>query len=85
MPNPRPFLPPPQTACMTAWANEINSYDFANPGFSSATGHATQMLWVATTRIGCAAQACAEGPLYVCEYDPPGNVIGQFQQNVLPE
>ncbi|GLC43439.1 hypothetical protein PLESTF_001296700 [Pleodorina starrii] len=71
----------------STWYQEINSYNFANPGFSEATGHAMQMLWVATREVGCAVAAtpsgCWERNVYVCHYSPPGNVMGQFQQNVL--
>ncbi|KAF7303383.1 Fruiting body protein SC7 [Mycena indigotica] len=47
----------------------------------------------ATTQVGCALTVCAPGTIfdpkftntaeyYVCEYAPPGNIIGQFDQMV---
>jgi hypothetical protein len=68
---------------MAAWADEEALYNYANPGFSSATGHFTQQVWKGSATIGCGRAACAGSPLYVCNYDPPGNVIGQFDTNVL--
>ncbi|NYH99947.1 CAP domain-containing protein [Cupriavidus plantarum] len=54
------------------------------------TGHFTQMIWKATTRLGCARNTCAlgttQGTLWACEYDPPGNFNaaqpGVLSQNV---
>lgn len=75
------------------WYDEIKLYAFASPGFSAATGHATQLLWRATRRLGCAVQTCANGlnlgwgpvsQFVVCRYAPPGNVLNEFAQNVLP-
>lgn len=67
------------------WYNEINQYSFANPGFSSATGHFTQVVWASSTLVGCAGGSSADGQRHViaCEYSPPGNYLGQFQNNVL--
>ncbi len=68
------------------WYDEISEYDFANPGFSHETGHFTQVVWKATTRIGCAhVEGCGNWQhTWVCEYSPAGNIVGQFAQNVLP-
>jgi hypothetical protein len=45
-----------------------------------------QMVWVATTRIGCAFTDCAESTWYVrCHYSPAGRgPIGAYAANVLP-
>jgi pathogenesis-related protein 1 len=44
----------------------------------SKFGHYTQMIWYNTTEIGCAIVTCAGGQtLVVCNYNPPGNYIGQ--------
>ena len=71
------------TACMTAWAAEERFYNYSSPGFSAQTGHFTQMVWASTSTIGCGSAPCGGSPLYVCQYAPPGNVIGQFSTNVL--
>lgn len=73
------------------WYDEIKDYNYANPGFSSETGHFTQVVWKGSTQLGCgAAQGTAtiEGTKYnafyvVCQYAPAGNVKGQFPDNVL--
>ncbi|EFJ44913.1 hypothetical protein VOLCADRAFT_64274, partial [Volvox carteri f. nagariensis] len=60
----------------SAWYQEINQYNFGSPGFSEATGHATQMLWMGTTELGCAtavsANGCSLRTVYACHYNPPG-------------
>jgi pathogenesis-related protein 1 len=72
--------------CVDIWYGEEPLYDYKNPGWNPATGHFTQVVWKNTTQIGC---GCKTGcsPWYsvcVCQYNPPGNVIGQFAANVLP-
>lgn len=58
----------------------IADYDASNPTYS----HLTQMVWKATTELGCALAMCdgifdgTDGSFYVCEYNPAGNVIGEF-------
>ncbi|RWS24429.1 hypothetical protein B4U80_02575 [Leptotrombidium deliense] len=72
---------------MNAWYNkEIGLYNWHNPGFSHPTGHFTQVLWKATTHVGCASsQSPRTRRIYiVCNYDPPGNVHTQFRANVPP-
>ncbi|KAG0650893.1 PRY family cell wall 2 [Hyphodiscus hymeniophilus] len=64
-----------------AWGLERESYDWAKPGFSEATGHFTQVVWRNTTSVGCGRTACegrddTPGFYVVCEYYPPGNVVG---------
>ncbi|SJX61284.1 related to PRY1-strong similarity to the plant PR-1 class of pathogen related proteins [Sporisorium reilianum f. sp. reilianum] len=79
----------------TLWYDEVSQYDYNNPGYSAATGHFTQMVWVGTKKLGCAIQQCTAQQLgfsgfsgnaefVVCNYDPYGNVQGQFKANVLP-
>ncbi|ODV63621.1 PR-1-like protein [Ascoidea rubescens DSM 1968] len=69
-----------------AWYNEIEYYDFSNPGYSSSTGHFTQIVWKGSKQIGCAYKKCdtAYGTYVVCEYYPAGNIIGYFDTNVFP-
>jgi len=48
-------------------------------GFSSGTGHYTQLVWWSTKRIGCGRR----GGTLNCEYSPAGNYAGKFGSNVL--
>lgn len=66
------------------WYSERAEYDFARGGFSIRTGHFTQLAWIDTAHLGCAVATCNGLDLYVCNYDPPGNVRGAYQANVLP-
>ncbi|KIJ45131.1 hypothetical protein M422DRAFT_29984 [Sphaerobolus stellatus SS14] len=69
-----------------SWTDEVSQYNSNNPQPS----HFTQVVWKATTQVGCALQDCdgifaasfGKAHFYVCEYSPQGNVIGQFPQNV---
>jgi Cysteine-rich secretory protein family len=73
-------------AAIKAWYDEVAQYDYRNPGFTPATGHFTQVVWKSTKEIGCALGNCGKGSpnLWVCQYSPPGNYMGQFRANVLP-
>jgi pathogenesis-related protein 1 len=66
------------------WYGERERYDFARPGFRLDTGHFTQLVWVGSARLGCAKASCRGIDLWVCNYDPPGNVQGEYRSNVLP-
>ncbi len=67
------------------WVEERSSYDFARGGFSMTTGHFTQVVWRGSQRLGCASATCGNGlRVWVCNYDPPGNMDGAFPQNVGP-
>ncbi|WVQ96109.1 hypothetical protein IAU59_003211 [Kwoniella sp. CBS 9459] len=75
------------TDAFNAWAAEAPEYDPSNPQYS----HFTQVVWKATTEIGCAAVSCPSGSIFdmtgdslyvMCEYNPRGNMIGAFAENV---
>jgi len=83
---------PSPALAVDAWGNERAHYNFNSPtGFSEQTGHFTQLVWKSTTSTGCGAVDCTgknrlQGWFIVCEYWPPGNVVGDnnfwFRQNV---
>ncbi|KAJ3528656.1 hypothetical protein NM688_g7967 [Phlebia brevispora] len=73
-------------AAVKSWTDEVSQYDPNNPQPS----HFTQVVWKATTQVGCAEAQCSGifpasfglAKYFVCEYSPQGNVIGEFPQNV---
>lgn len=69
-----------------SWVSEKANYDYANNSCSGVCGHYTQVVWASSIRLGCALQVCSQNSpfgtggnwdLVVCEYDPPGNDLGQ--------
>jgi hypothetical protein len=69
------------------WYAEISAYDFNKPAFSSATGHFTCLVWKNSTDFGMGFSINTTNNLVDITFNtsPPGNVIGKFQQNVLPK
>lgn len=67
-------------AAVEAWYSEITDPGYT-PGTANqpptGTGHYTALIWAATTKLGCAQEACASGtpsPVHVCHYsDAPPN------------
>ncbi|OCL14966.1 PR-1-like protein [Glonium stellatum] len=77
-------------AVIAQWTSEDQFYNYNNPGYSDQTGHFTQVVWKASTSVGCAWTTCTNGVPFAtrltCFYDPIGNIInpGYFATNVLP-
>ena len=40
-------------------------------------GHYTQIIWRDTKEVGCAVSKLGSKQIWVCQYNPPGNYIGQ--------
>ncbi|CAF3533082.1 unnamed protein product [Rotaria socialis] len=72
------------TGATQAWYDEIDYYNFNSPGFSSSTGHFTQVVWKTSTKLGVGIAFSLDGrrAYVVANYDPPGNYMGQFAQQV---
>ncbi|KAF2766028.1 PR-1-like protein [Teratosphaeria nubilosa] len=80
---------PNVATAIDAWANEEEHYNYEKPKFSEKTGHFTQLVWQSTTSVGCGFVKCdnsgtngAKGMYLVCEYEPRGNVKGQYRTEV---
>lgn len=85
-------------ASVMSWYAELGSYDFSNPGVvkNGTIGHFTQVVWKATTSLGCGTASSLnptpfiyEGNSYnfyeyyvVCRYSPAGNLDGAYGDNV---
>jgi hypothetical protein len=71
---------PNTTASLVTWGQESTKYDFKKGQFTKETGHFTQLVWKATTAVGCSRTQCdgkgggkARGWFVVCEYYPARN------------
>nr|VFK38092.1 MAG: pathogenesis-related protein 1 [Candidatus Kentron sp. SD]VFK42840.1 MAG: pathogenesis-related protein 1 [Candidatus Kentron sp. SD] len=62
------------------WADEAANYDYPTNtcGPGKVCGHYTQVVWRNSKQLGCAMALCPDkGQIWVCNYDPPGNYIGE--------
>ncbi|KER19381.1 hypothetical protein T265_15563, partial [Opisthorchis viverrini] len=63
------------------WVDEYMNYNYSSGSCKPMTEclHYTQMAWATSTKLGCGVKHCPENrtTLYVCDYKPPGNYLGQ--------
>ena len=65
------------------WYNEVELYDFNNPRFTEAAGHFTCLVWKNSVEFGMGFSVLNGTVVVSFNTSPPGNVIGQFKQNVF--
>ncbi|XP_021864305.1 pathogenesis-related protein PR-1 type-like [Spinacia oleracea] len=68
------------TAAVQMWVNEKADYNYNSNTCApnKVCGHYTQVVWRNSVRVGCARVQCNNGWFFVtCNYDPPGNYVGQ--------
>lgn len=76
------------------WQFPSDGYGQSTPDMTNfeSWGHFSQVVWAASTSVGCASQFCAAGTMNaemgawftVCNYRSTGNVGGSYGENVLP-
>lgn len=69
-----------------SWYSEMTKYTFGSEPTNSASGHFTQVVWKRTEKLGVAkAKSAKSGKIIVvANYEPAGNWIGQYKDNVPP-
>lgn len=66
------------------WYDEIKHYSFLKPGFTTQTAHFTQMVWASSVEFGVGIALAPDGTsFYVARYNPAGNKLGCYEENVL--
>jgi len=62
-----------------AWESEKKDYTYGPVDEKTwyPTGHYTQVVWKNTKTIGCGKSICNGNIIVVCNYDPPGNYLGE--------
>lgn len=70
-----------------SWYSEVKYYNWNQPGYSSKTGHFTQVVWKDSTEVGVGMATTGKKVFVVGQYRPAGNTTnpGYFQRNVLPK
>ena len=61
------------------WVDERRAF---NAGYNACAsgavcGHYTQVVWKNTKLVGCGIASCGNSEIWVCNYSPPGNYVGE--------
>jgi len=62
---------------VASWAGESKNYDYKSNTCRGVCGHYTQIIWRGTREVGCAVARGNGREVWVCEYNPPGNWVGE--------
>jgi hypothetical protein len=67
------------TEVVASWVQEARSFNGPRgvclPG--AVCGHYTQVVWRSTRFVGCGMVSCGGSEVWVCNYSPPGNYVGE--------
>ncbi|RZU47877.1 cysteine-rich secretory family protein [Fluviicoccus keumensis] len=63
-----------------SWGDEKADFEYGtrtNSRNGGVVGHYTQIIWRNSTQVGCGLASGGGTDYFVCQYNPPGNYIGQ--------
>ncbi|KAK3781336.1 hypothetical protein RRG08_018963 [Elysia crispata] len=66
------------------WYEEMKDHDFESEDFDPKTAHFAQVVWKGTQELGVGKSKSLDNrkSFIVCNYRPPGNLLGQIINNV---
>jgi hypothetical protein len=64
------------TEVVRTWVAEMRDYDHVTNSCFGVCTHYTQVIWRTTRAVGCGMAFDGYRQVWVCEYEPPGNVAG---------
>jgi len=68
-----------------SWYSEVKKHDFTGEPRTTGSGHFTQVVWKGSKELGIAqAKSKSNKIIVVANYDPPGNFVGRYRENVAP-
>ena len=80
------FVKDPATKVANAWYETMSKYEFDNPGYVKEAGGFINMIWKATTDLGCGISKAKSHAVYVvCDYTPGASTTDSYKSNVLKE
>ena len=62
---------------VNAWVSERSDYDHETNSCRGRCGHYTQVVWRDTKQVGCGVARKDRREVWVCNYSPPGNIVGE--------
>ena len=65
---------------VTSWGDEKANFEYgtsSNSRNGGVVGHYTQIIWRNSTQVGCGLASGGGTDYFVCQYNPPGNYVGQ--------
>ena len=65
---------------VTSWGDEKANFEYgtsSNSRNGAVVGHYTQIVWRNSTEVGCGLASGGGTDYFVCQYNPPGNYVGQ--------
>jgi uncharacterized protein YkwD len=65
------------SSVVDAWMSEEANYNHETNSCTGRCGHYTQVVWRNTKLVGCGVARDAKREVWVCDYDPPGNIVGE--------
>ena len=69
---------------MDSWYSEVKNYNYKRSRYSPGAGHFTQLVWVASRKLGLGVAKRNGEVVVVANYDPRGNIDSKerFKKNV---
>lgn len=62
---------------VSAWATESQNYQYETNSCTGVCGHYTQIVWRDTKAVGCGVAHDGKREIWVCNYAPFGNIVGE--------
>ena len=62
---------------VAGWMSEEANYNRATNSCTARCGHYTQVIWHDTKSVGCGVARDGRREVWVCDYTPPGNIVGE--------
>uniref|UniRef100_A0A0N5B6R6 SCP domain-containing protein n=1 Tax=Strongyloides papillosus TaxID=174720 RepID=A0A0N5B6R6_STREA len=70
--------------CIDLWYDEVKNYDYNSLDTNFKSLHFTQLVWTSSKKVGFGIAKNSSTYVVVANFDPKGNILKKFNENVLP-